>query len=520
MATYSSRLRLVKQDTNENVNTWGAILNTQGLDMVDEAIAGVETVAVTGGTTTLTTSNGTTDVPRNAVLVFSGALTADQTVNVPATEKTWMVFNNTTGTYRLTIKTAAGTGVEIPQGAGRKIYCDGTNVNAADIPANEMFTPIPGAPTRTGNTTFTMTGDQTLLAPINTMLRIDHSIGVHIERVTAISFSAGTTTFTVTTVNGNLPSDLRRINAAHRGDRQVLSAAQVRDAVSTTGSYTITGNQTISGNMTVTGITTTATLSVTGVTTFGSYFQPAASANFTPAATLPAIQTTNIANFTGATPTVSAVNASTPNVWFARWNGGVTLTNNATLKLPGGANYVTTDGDMMVAFKVGTEWEFMLMPVNGFALKERFGSLYAKLSEVQAAGTNGGTFTSGSFVKRTLNTEVDPAGIVALASSVFTLGTAGTYYIKASAPAYDVDSHVCKIRNTSDATDALIGTAEAISGGATSRSFVEGQITIAGSKNFELQHRCQTTNTDNGLGQPANLGVSEVYSVVEIWRIA
>ena len=38
-------------------------------------------------------------------------------------------------------------------------------------------------------------------------------------------------------------------------------------------------------------------------------------------------------------------------------------------------------------------------------------------------------------------------------------------------------------------------------------------------KAFELQHRFETTKTTNGLGIASSLG-TEVYSVVEIWKVA
>lgn len=145
---------------------------------------------------------------------------------------------------------------------------------------------------------------------------------------------------------------------------------------------------------------------------------------------------------------------------------------------------------------------------------------YAKLSdEKPTGGFPGGTFTAGSYVKRTLNTEVDADGIVTLASSVFTL-EAGTYYISASAPAFAVNSHKAKIRNTTDGTDALIGTVQHAGSEDTTRSLVNGQITIASQKSFELQHRCETTRNTDGLGPHSSFGDVEVYSVVEIWRIA
>ena len=76
-----------------------------------------------------------------------------------------------------------------------------------------------------------------------------------------------------------------------------------------------------------------------------------------------------------------------------------------------------------------------LMAGNVWGLKEGFRVKAAVLCELQAAGTNGGTFTNGAFRTRTLNTILsDPDGICGLAASLITLQK-GTYLIEWSAPA-------------------------------------------------------------------------------------
>lgn len=149
---------------------------------------------------------------------------------------------------------------------------------------------------------------------------------------------------------------------------------------------------------------------------------------------------------------------------------------------------------------------------------------YAKLSDVKTAGTQGGSFSSGAWRTRTINTEdTDADSIVTLSSNQFTL-QAGTYRIKASAPATYVNGHQAKLRNTSDSADTILGTSEYASTADISlhntRSIIAGQFTIAGTKTFEIQHCCETTNATQGFGSRANCGVSEVYTIVEIWKVA
>lgn len=67
----------------------------------------------------------------NKLLEFTGILTAAATVNVPAVVAIYYVECSYTGAYALTIKTAAGTGVNLNAGDRSILYCDGTNVTSA-----------------------------------------------------------------------------------------------------------------------------------------------------------------------------------------------------------------------------------------------------------------------------------------------------------------------------------------------------------------------------------------------------
>jgi len=63
---------------------------------------------------------------------FTGVLTGNRNVIVPTTVQQYWVDNRTTGSYTLTVKTAAGTGVTVNQNERAILYCDGTDVvNAA-----------------------------------------------------------------------------------------------------------------------------------------------------------------------------------------------------------------------------------------------------------------------------------------------------------------------------------------------------------------------------------------------------
>ena len=146
----------------------------------------------------------------------------------------------------------------------------------------------------------------------------------------------------------------------------------------------------------------------------------------------------------------------------------------------------------------------------------------AIFNETQASNTNGGSSTSTTFVKRTLNTTVvNNITGCSIASSVITL-PAGSYIVTASAPSYESTFFKIRLQNTTDASTAALGTSEYEGSGAVqTRGIVSGHFTIAGNKNFELQHYVTTGRANVGFGNPTVIAsVSEVYSTIQIDKVA
>lgn len=108
-------------------------------DYTSIAVAGTGIYALTG-----------TELNRIAY-DFTGILTGNRQIVVPTTVQQYWVTNNTTGAFTLTVKTAAGSGVTIDQGQSAILYCNGTNVVAADTAG--LSTPISIANGGTGATT-------------------------------------------------------------------------------------------------------------------------------------------------------------------------------------------------------------------------------------------------------------------------------------------------------------------------------------------------------------------------------
>jgi len=146
----------------------------------------------------------------------------------------------------------------------------------------------------------------------------------------------------------------------------------------------------------------------------------------------------------------------------------------------------------------------------------------AIFTEEQASGTNAGTFTSGSYAKRTLNTTVvNNIASCTLTSSVISL-PAGTYQVRANSQGLLCGLHKARLQNTTAATTLAIGTTVFASN--TSDGWAVSDIytvfTLSVTSDIELQSRCATTQATNGLGSAANFGDVEVYRQIMIRRIA
>ena len=154
-STYTSNIRLELQADGENPNNWGTILNQNVIDLIDEAITSYTTVALTGANVTLTAINGTTDQSRSPFLEFTGGLTEDVNVIIPAVPKSYYINNKATQTSAgtdITVKTASGDGVNIPVGSRIAVICDGVSVFSAINPTAFSFGTAASANIGTGNT--------------------------------------------------------------------------------------------------------------------------------------------------------------------------------------------------------------------------------------------------------------------------------------------------------------------------------------------------------------------------------
>ena len=130
-STYTTRIRLEKQEDGANPNSWGTVLNQNVIDLVDDAIAAYTTVSLSAIDVTLTNIDGQADQARSAFIELQGALTADVNVVIPAKSKGYFIKNKTTRSSAETtkIKTLAGSGATVGVSANGWFICDGVSVH-------------------------------------------------------------------------------------------------------------------------------------------------------------------------------------------------------------------------------------------------------------------------------------------------------------------------------------------------------------------------------------------------------
>jgi hypothetical protein len=123
--TYTDLLRLGKPDPGTEDGTWGDVLNSQVIELLEDAVAGAATVSSwSGNAASLTAANGIPDQSRAAMLVLTGTLTAQGTLTVPAKNKVYAIRNNTN--FPVAVVPAGGSGVVVPVGLFTMVHVLGT----------------------------------------------------------------------------------------------------------------------------------------------------------------------------------------------------------------------------------------------------------------------------------------------------------------------------------------------------------------------------------------------------------
>ena len=130
-STYTVNTGVEKITNGEQAGTWGTTTNNN-LDIIDRAINGVGAIPLSGTTHTLTTTDGTLSDGGFKVLVFTGALGANNTVTISPNDqdKVYLVVNSTTdsgssGPYSVILTQGSGANATVLNAETAWVYADG-----------------------------------------------------------------------------------------------------------------------------------------------------------------------------------------------------------------------------------------------------------------------------------------------------------------------------------------------------------------------------------------------------------
>jgi hypothetical protein len=158
-SSYSPNLSIELIGAGEQAGVWGTTTNTNLGTLIEQAISGYVTQAVSTGTdTTITIPQGASGVARNMFLELTGSGGASTNLIVPSNKKLYFIYNNTTSTPgQVTVKVSGQTGVSVPYGAKILLVCNGTDiVNATNYVASlTLGTALPVASGGSGAATLT-----------------------------------------------------------------------------------------------------------------------------------------------------------------------------------------------------------------------------------------------------------------------------------------------------------------------------------------------------------------------------
>lgn len=131
-STYSNNLRLELMATGANAATWGTNTN-DNLSTLDAFVNGFESISVAGSSNvsiSLSSPEGqASDQAANKVIELNGALTGNIYVFLPETQSNYLIYNNTSGSYTVTmaVQTHEANGeAVISQSAWHWVYCEGS----------------------------------------------------------------------------------------------------------------------------------------------------------------------------------------------------------------------------------------------------------------------------------------------------------------------------------------------------------------------------------------------------------
>jgi len=111
---YTTLLGLAKPVTGTESGAWGDVVNTQITSLLEDAVSNTASVSVTAGNVTLTSTAGTANEARCAIVIATGTPGVSRNIVAPSQSKFYIVINQSDDA--VVFKGSATTGVTIASG--------------------------------------------------------------------------------------------------------------------------------------------------------------------------------------------------------------------------------------------------------------------------------------------------------------------------------------------------------------------------------------------------------------------
>jgi hypothetical protein len=127
VTNFTPLLGLALPTTGDLNGTWGTTVNNSITTLLDSAVAGTTTLS-TDVDVTLSTTNGSTNQARNAVILWTATGTTTRYITAPAQSKAYIVINQTGGSQSIVIRgSGPTTGVTVTAGNKALVAWNGSD---------------------------------------------------------------------------------------------------------------------------------------------------------------------------------------------------------------------------------------------------------------------------------------------------------------------------------------------------------------------------------------------------------
>ena len=110
------------QNTGANVGTWGSVLNTDTINLIDKNLGGLLSISLTNANVTLSTTDA-----QNGIFRLTGTLTGNVIITFPAVGSFYIIENLTTGNFSIVLSNGVGGSVIPSRNTRSFIATDATN---------------------------------------------------------------------------------------------------------------------------------------------------------------------------------------------------------------------------------------------------------------------------------------------------------------------------------------------------------------------------------------------------------